>query len=139
MSYKKNKYRRSSKRGKPPAPYKSWLEHDLHTKDLKHLLYEPTSIPYIVKKKYKPDFVNESKKIIFEAKGRFKDSTEASKYVHFRQCNPEWTLIFIFERPSLPMPYAKRRADGTRQTHAEWAERNKFLWCSKDTIRKEWL
>lgn len=141
MSYQKRKnrtYRRTTK-PKVPKPYKSWLEHDLHKGALKNLPYEPELISYTIPKRYRPDFVNYDKGIIFEAKGRFQDSAEASKYVHFRKCNPEWEIIFIFERPRLAMPHAKKRKDGTKMTHAEWAEKNGFKWCSKEHVNKEWL
>jgi len=131
--------RSASARGKPPKPYRSWLEHGLGTGALKDMAYEPFTIPYQIETSYKPDFVNEEKKIIFEAKGRFSDSAEASKYVHFRRCQPDWELIFIFERPECPMPNTRKRKDGSRYTHRMWAEKNNFLWCSPTTIRSEWL
>jgi hypothetical protein len=96
-------------------------------------------IPYIVPSRYKPDFVNYDKKILFEAKGYFQDSQERAKYVHFRTCNPLWTLVFIFQSPHKPLAHAKRRADGTKMTHAEWAEKNDFLWCNPKTIEEKWL
>ena len=133
------KRRRSPTKGKPPAPYRSWLEHGLGTGVLKDMPYEPFTIPYIVETSYKPDFVNEEKKIIFEAKGRFADSTEASKYIHFRNSNPNWTIVFVFERPECPMPNTRRRKDGSRYRHKDWADKNGFLWCSPTTIKDEWL
>ena len=36
------------------------------------------------------------------------------------------------------MPQAKRRKDGTKRTHAEWAEKNNFKWYSVDTLPNEW-
>jgi len=140
MPYKRQRqYTRSSKRGKQPKPYRSWLEYDLHQGVLKDIPFEPFSIPYQIEAKYNPDFVNEDKKILFEAKGRFADSKEAAKYVHFRRCNPSWELIFIFESPTLAFPHAKKRKDGTRKTHAEWATKNGFQWCCPKTIKEEWL
>jgi hypothetical protein len=132
-------YHRSKSKGKPPKPYRSWLEHNLGTGVLKDLPYEPFTIPYTITTSYKPDFINEEKKIIFEAKGRFKDSAEAAKYIHFRNSNPEWTVIFIFERPECPMPHTRKRKDGTRYRHKDWADKNGFLWCSPSTVKEEWL
>jgi hypothetical protein len=55
-------------------------------------------------------------------------------------CNPNIQIIFIFQSPQTPMPNARvRKKCGTKQSHAEWAEKNNFLWCTKDTIKKEWL
>lgn len=136
--YKRRKPRKSV-RGKAPRPYRSWLEYDLHQGSLKTLPYEPLRIPYQIATTYNPDFVNEAKGILFEAKGRFEDSKEAAKYVHFRNCNPEWELIFVFERPNLPFPHAKKRKDGTKRTHADWAIKNGFQYCCPSTIKPEWL
>ena len=136
--YKRRKSRKSTK-GKVPKPYRSWLEHGLGTGILKDMDYEPFTLPYQITTTYKPDFVNVSKRIIFECKGRFGDSAEAAKYVHFRRCNPDWEIIFIFERPECPMPHTRKRKDGSRYRHRDWAEKNKFQWCSPTTIKDEWL
>ena len=37
------------------------------------------------------------------------------------------------------MPQAKRRKDGTKRSHAEWAEANKFRWFSRFSLPKEWI
>ena len=37
------------------------------------------------------------------------------------------------------MPQAKRRKDGTKRSHAEWAEANKFRWFGKYSLPKEWI
>ena len=37
------------------------------------------------------------------------------------------------------MPGAKKRKDGTKRTHAEWAETNNFTWYSEETLPKEWI
>jgi hypothetical protein len=37
------------------------------------------------------------------------------------------------------MPQAKRRKDGTKRSHAEWAEANDFKWYSEHTLPKEWI
>jgi len=36
-------------------------------------------------------------------------------------------------------PGAKRRKDGTKRSHAEWAERNNFRWFSVYNIPKDWI
>ena len=35
------------------------------------------------------------------------------------------------------MPGAKKRKDGTKRTHAEWAEANEFKWYSEETLPEE--
>jgi hypothetical protein len=37
------------------------------------------------------------------------------------------------------MPGAKRRKDGTKRSHAEWAGVNGFRWFSEDSIPNEWI
>ena len=48
-------------------------------------------------------------------------------------------LVFLFADPSAPMPGAKRRKDGTKRSHAEWAESNGFRWYSVYSIPKDWI
>lgn len=130
MPYK-IRYKTKSKRGKVPKPYRSWLEYDLHKGPLKHLPFEPEAIPYTITANYLPDFIDYDKGIIYEAKGRFESSTEAAKYVHFQRCNPQWEIVFIFERATSPMPNSRKRKDGSRFTHGDWAAKNGFRFCSK--------
>ena len=47
-------------------------------------------------------------------------------------------LVFLFSNPNSPMPQAKKRKDGTKRTHAEWAETNGFRWFSEKTLPEEW-
>ena len=37
------------------------------------------------------------------------------------------------------MPAAKRRKDGTKRSHAEWADANGFKWYSVHNIPKKWI
>ncbi len=122
-----------------PQPYRSGLEYNLHVGPLQDLDYEPMKVDYTVAHKYTPDFVNYNKGIMFEAKGRFEDSSEAAKYIHIRDCNPDWELVFIFEKPDVAMPNAKPRKDGTKFSHKQWAEKHHFKWCCPATVNKEWL
>ena len=48
-------------------------------------------------------------------------------------------LVFLFANPSAPMPGAKRRKDGTKRSHGEWAGANGFRWYSEDTIPDHWI
>jgi hypothetical protein len=48
-------------------------------------------------------------------------------------------LVFLFANPSAPMPGAKRRKDGTKRSHAEWAWKNGFRWFSEDSIPDSWI
>lgn len=120
--------------------YRSRLEERLGKGVLKNLEYETLSLPYTQEKFYKPDFINKDKGILFEAKGYFRTSQEAAKYVAFASQHPEWTLVFIFSDPNKPLPWAKKRTtDGKRMSHGEWADKNGFKFCTEHSVRKDWL
>lgn len=120
--------------------YRSKLEKRLGEGRLSKLKYEPFTLSYTQVKEYLPDFVNESKQIVFEVKGYFRTSQEAKKYVDVKASNPDWMYVFIFSDPDKPLPWAKRRVgDGKRMSHREWAEKNGFQWCTEFSIKKEWL
>ena len=77
---------------------------------------------------------------MLEAKGRFWDHAEFSKYIWVRKALPENTeLVFLFANPSAPMPGAKRRKDGTKRSHAEWADSHNFRWFSEESIPNAWI
>ena len=124
-----------------PKGYDSKWEHKLHETVLQDWEHHWELIPYIVKHKYEPDFVKKinGTTILLEAKGRFWDYPEYSKYMHIRTALPKNTeLVFLFQKPFAPMPGAKMRKDRTKRTHAEWAEKNNFRWYSEDTLPLEW-
>lgn len=127
-----------------PIGYDSQLEHDLHKDQLKDWEYHPSErIHYEVPSSYEPDFVREikGKKILLEVKGRFRDRTEATKYIYIREALKEnEEIIFLFQDANKPMPFVRKRKDGTKQTHGEWAERNGFRFeCTKKGIPKTWI
>jgi len=47
--------------------------------------------------------------------------------------------VFLFADPNAPMPQAKRRKDGTKRNHAEWASSKGFRWFSEDSIPASWI
>lgn len=131
-----------------PKGYDSKLEHRLHTTALRSCQHHPSKqdlIKYSVPHTYEYDFMVEldDKIYIIETKGRFRDSSEASKYKYVNEYLTQWDLfkespstdielIFIFEKASTPFPFAKTRKDGTKQSHGEWASKNGFRWlCEK--------
>lgn len=123
---------------KKPKGYDSFFEKELHEGILSDLEHHPDRITYTQTKTYEPDFRITTKQgtILIEAKGRFRDSEEARKYVDIRDCLPDkHELVFVFMKTSTPMPFAKKRKDGTKYTHQEWAEKNKFRWFTKETIK----
>ncbi len=124
-----------------PKGYDSIWEYQIHQTLLKDWQHHWDNIDYIVKHKYEPDFVKiiDGKTILIEAKGRFWDYAEYSKYIHIREALPKgYELLFLFQKPFAPMPQAKKRKDGTKRTHAEWAEKNNFKWYNEESLPKEW-
>lgn len=124
-----------------PKGYDSAWEYDIHQTILKDWKHHWDRIEYVIQHKYEPDFVKkiDGKTILLEAKGRFWDHAEYSKYIHIREALPLATeLVFLFQKPYAPMPGAKIRKNGTKRTHAEWAETNNFRWYSEDTLPNEW-
>ena len=120
-----------------PKGYDSKWEYTLHQTLLKSWNHHTNKVFYVVEHKYEPDFVKD--KILIEAKGRFWDHAEYSKYIWIRKSLPDtMELIFLFQKPYAPMPGAKKRKNGTKRTHAEWAESNNFKWYTEDTLPKEW-
>ena len=124
-----------------PKGYDSLWEAKLHETVLKDWEHHSFKIDYIVKKSYEPDFVFKlhGHTILLEAKGRFWDYAEYSKYIWIREALEENVeLVFLFQKPTSPMPGAKVRRDGTKRTHAEWAETNNFRWFSEASLPLEW-
>ena len=122
--------------------YDSSFEYELHSTILEDWEHHPDTVGYTVEHKYHPDFVRkiDGKTILLEAKGRFWDYAEFNKYVWIKKVLPENTeLVFLFADPSAPMPQAKRRRDGTKRSHGEWASANDFRWFSRYSIPDEWI
>ena len=152
------KIKKKTKR-KVPAGYDSALEYDLHNKELKQWEYHPTErVNYVVPSSYEPDFKAQvcstnglgctecrcrcvHQEILLEVKGRFRTREEASKYIHIRQALKEnQEIIFLFQDANKPMPFVRKRKDGTKQTHGEWAEKNGFRFkCLRKGLPKKWL
>jgi len=122
--------------------YDSKWEYELHTGPLKDWEIHLDKIEYTIHHTYTPDFVREldGKKILLEAKGRFWDSAEYSKYIWISKALPDgYELVFLFANPNAPMPQAKKRKDGTKRSHSEWAEANNFKWYDETTLPNEWV
>lgn len=108
---------------------------------LKKCKNKPTKLTYVKTAEYTPDFVfNKGKYTTYiEVKGRFRTSTEASKYIAVRESLTAYeSLVFVFYDPDKPMPNAKARKDGTKLTHGEWARRHRFKYYTKETVPEEW-
>jgi hypothetical protein len=121
-----------------PKGYDSGLEYELHTGSLSEWSHHADKIPYVSSHTYEPDFQRtvDGNTVLVEVKGRFRENREAGKYLAVRECLPEDSeLIFIFQDAAKPMPFTKKRKDGTKFTHGEWAERNAFrFYCCKEGL-----
>jgi hypothetical protein len=91
--------------------------------------YEVTKIPYTIpetKHTYTVDFslING---VLLEGKGYLSSHQERHKYVLLKQQHPDLDLRFVFDNPN-------KLCGGTKMTHAKWAEKYGFPYCSiKDT------
>jgi len=126
---------------KNPKGYDSKWEAELHKKLLKNWEVHNTTVAYVVEHIYHPDFIRviDGKKILLESKGRFWDYQEYSKYIWIIKMLPKDTeLVFLFASPFAPMPYARRRKDGSKRTHADWADSHEIRWFTEKTLPEEW-
>ena len=143
MAARKPRVPRPKKYVKPDGnKYDSIWEAVLHEGILKYWEHHTEKVPYVTEHTYEPDFfkIVGKKRILLESKGRFWDHAEYSKYIWLRKALPKNTeLVFLFANPSAPMPGAKRRKDGTKRSHAEWAETNSFRWYSEESIPAAWI
>jgi hypothetical protein len=117
----------------------SKFEKDLSEGVLKNCDFHCEKIPWTkpaTEHKYEPDFTYGN--YVIEAKGRFVDSSVASKYLLVRDSMEERgdsrELIFLFYNANTYMPGAKKRKDGTKRKQTEWAEKNGFKWFTEQTI-----
>jgi hypothetical protein len=97
---------------------------------------------YTVTSGYEPDFVvwnDDGTTTYVEAKGRFRDATEARKYRAVRDSlKPTEELVFIFQNPNVAMPNTSKRRDGTKYSISEWADRYNFTWYTAETLPDHW-
>ena len=117
--------------------YDSKLEQRVHEGPLKDAKHHSTKVPYVWEHRYEPDFVleSESSKTLVECKGYFMDRDDASKYLWVRKALPPTTeLVFCFEHPHKAIHFQAKKQDGTKMTHAQWAEKNGFRWFDETTI-----
>ena len=93
-----------------PSGYDSKWEKTLHDTLLQDWVHHDGKVPYVIEHNYHPDFTKRigRKKIIIEAKGRFWDYAEFTKYIWIQKALPSTTeLVFLFANASSPMPQAK--------------------------------
>lgn len=143
----KKRYFKPKDKGLPKG-YDSKLELRLHEGALRgthHHVSKEDLLHYTVPHTYEVDFHFEYNGVYYlcEAKGRFVDTSAASKLNYVNKYLDRWNvyknsncnrveLFLIFENASTAFPFAKRRKDGSKLSHGEWATKNGFKWlCEK--------
>jgi len=91
--------------------------------------YEAYRLPYVVERKYLPDFRLPSG-IFIEAKGYFK-SADQRKHKLLKQQSPDIEVRFVFQN-------ARGRVQGSRLSCAAWCEKHGFLYA-EGKVPKEWI
>ena len=87
--------------------------------------YEITKIPYIVPEsshKYVVDWTIHNG-VLIETKGWLENLTERKKYQLIKEQHPDIDIRFVFANP-------QKSCGGVKMTHAEWAEKFGFKYCS---------
>jgi len=115
------KYLRSKKKGPFKPKFRSGLEKTfaaLYPKE--DFDYEPYDIPYITKRKYKPDFVHKPTGKMIECKGFFRQG-DTLKYKAIRDCSDK-ELIFVLSDPF------KKVRKGAKITMSQWCDKEGFKY-----------
>ena len=89
--------------------------------------YEPYHIPYIIKRKYIPDFTRG--KILVECKGFFR-AGDTQKYKAIRDSLHSQELVFVFTNSN------KKVRKGSKLTMGEWCDKEGFKWFTTDTLEE---
>ena len=87
--------------------------------------YEVTKIPYTVPASNHHYIVDWTllNGLLLETKGYLADHQERTKYVLLKRRYPDLDLRFVFADPN-------KKCGGMKTTHAEWADKHGFRWCS---------
>lgn len=92
--------------------------------------YECTHFPYIVERKYLPDFYWKERGIVIECKGFFRDG-DTQKYVSIKKCLPEGhELIFVLSDPN------KKVRKGGKITMGSWCDKEDIKYFTLDNIEE---
>jgi predicted nuclease of restriction endonuclease-like RecB superfamily len=113
---------------------KSGLEKKVHTQLRRARVsfeYEGTSFPYILARRYIPDFTitTKSGKVIYvEVKGYLRPE-DRTKLRAVRAMHPDLDLRILFSRNN-------KLNTKARMTYTEWADKHGFPWCIGKIPRK---
>ena len=99
-------------------------------KVLRGFEYEPITIPYVINRNYRPDFVHAATGTIVECKGFFRDG-DTKKYTSVRDSLPKGQqLVFVLMHPN------KKIRKGATMTMAEWCDKEGIMWYTIDTLQE---
>ena len=99
-------------------------------KVLRGFEYEPVTIPYVINRNYRPDFVHAATGTVVECKGFFREG-DTKKYTSVRDSLPEGQqLVFVLMHPN------KKIRKGARMTMAEWCDKEGIMWYTIDTVQE---
>ena len=93
-------------------------------------VYEGLEFPYVLTGTYHPDIQIVRNGIVIELKGIL-DRESKRKMAAVRKQYPDLDIRFLFMD-------ANKKIPGSKQTHAQWAEKNGFRWAERE-IPQEWL
>jgi len=99
-------------------------------KVLRGFEYEPITIPYVINRNYRPDFVHAATGTVVECKGFFREG-DTKKYTSVRDSLPEGQqLVFVLMHPN------KKIRRGAKMTMAEWCDKEGIVWYTIDTLQE---
>ena len=117
-----------SRRSKKSA-FRSTFEEDV-SKILKGFDYEPFTVPYVIERSYRPDFVHNASGTLVECKGYFRDG-ETKKYTSIRDSLPTGQqLVFVLMQPN------KKIRKGAKMTMSQWCDKEGILWYTLNTLQE---
>ena len=93
--------------------------------------YEPDRIPYVVHKKYLPDFYLVDYGFYIEFKGYFTGS-DRTKHILVKEQNPLIDIRFIFMNANIKLN------QNSKTSYGEWCDKHGFEWA-ENKIPDEWL
>jgi len=92
--------------------------------------YEPITIPYVINRNYRPDFVHAATGTVVECKGFFREG-DTKKYTSVRDSLPKGQqLVFVLMHPN------KKIRRGAKMTMAEWCDKEGITWYTIDTLQE---
>lgn len=137
MSIKKGRVFRQKPKHLLGTKFDSDLEKRLYEGVLSSCEYHTEKVPYTIHYQYNPDFIYRKDGCVFyiESKGFFQDSSECRKMIAVKDSLPEGHyVVFVFQSPNKPIHFQKKRKDGSKMTHREFAEKNGFMWFDEESV-----